>query len=140
MTTPQASRSPNTVVSNTLELTPDFDLPTAALEFKRFSFEAFEAYLLEKYHVSALNYSERFLYLGCEEDELPPQEERPQTIADLIAIWRLAERLPTTYQSGYRGQGPPVDTDPEVPALIKPLEELPNKVIEYLAGSVFPTC
>lgn len=157
MATPRASRSPSPVTSNALQLTPDFDLPTATLEFKEFSFEgedgflrrenvsdghrkAFEAYLYEKYHVSTLYYAESFLFLGCEETKLPPEDERPDTIADLIAIWRQPEHVPATYQFGYRGQVPPVDTDPEILALIKPLEWLPDKAVEYLADSVFPTC
>ncbi|KAF4960075.1 hypothetical protein FSARC_10570, partial [Fusarium sarcochroum] len=44
------------------------------------------------------------------------------------------------FNKEYRGHGPPVDTGPEVLALIKPLEGLPNKVVEYLADSAFPNC
>ncbi|KAJ4253756.1 hypothetical protein NW762_010150 [Fusarium torreyae] len=78
MMTPRTSRLPSTVVSNTLELTLDFPLPTATFEFKEFS-------------------------------------------------------------SDTEDKDPPVDTDPKILALIKPWEELPSKVIEYLAVSVFPT-
>ncbi|KAJ4265377.1 hypothetical protein NW762_004665 [Fusarium torreyae] len=134
----------------------NYHLPTAALEFKEFSFwgedgslsrnnvssdqrEALENYLFETYQVVVCFYSDPFLVLGCEGD-LPPEDERPFTIAGLVAIWRDSDNVIISRYLGSLGQGPLINIDTEILELIQPGKFIPDKAALYLAEYIFPTC
>ncbi len=96
--------------------------------------------LVEHYGARDLFYQEPFLLIGCQADLLPLEEERPFTVAGLVAVWRDLEEPTFSWLVDSFGGGPEIEVDPEVMAEICPPAYIPNEVILYLADHIFPDC
>ena len=136
----------------------ELDLPTAALNFKEFSFRgndgnlgrynvsvehlhALQLHLMENYNAVQFQYSEPFIILGCK-GGVPAEHLRPFSIAGLIAIWMANEEFqPLGFVIGDRGRSEVV---PAVPSeLLQQLQrrKMPGReAIIYLANNVFKDC
>ena len=158
--TPQSlPRTPSMIFPQSQPKSPaaQYHLPTSALEFEEFSFwandgsivfanvtegqrVALQTYLEEHYGALDFFYHEPFFVIGCEEDRLPPEDERPFTVAGLIAIWRKLGDMNFCCLIGYFAAGPPIKIDPEILAQISPREIFPDEVVLYMADFAFPDC
>jgi hypothetical protein len=133
-----------------------YDLPTAALEFEEFSYlgkdgslapsnvpleyhDALAYYLQEHFDAEIIDRCEPFLVIGCKGDP-PAEDERPFTVAGLIAIWRRSDDMELVPIVGSSGNGEYIDIDVNMLSQIRAREVPPREVILYLANKIFPTC
>ena len=125
--TPAESKSKPRRFSEALAKKPsmscaEYDIGTAALNFREFSFwnedgrmlndnisdvhrEALHSYLMEHYYVTAVTVSLPFLYLECY-PSAPPENERPFSIAGAISVWlEPGQQIDFCISVGERGEG-----------------------------------
>ncbi|KAK7420223.1 hypothetical protein QQX98_002878 [Neonectria punicea] len=133
-----------------------YDELTSSLEFEDFSFmgadgslemyhvsgenrELLHEYLGETYDVCMVDYQVPLLVLSCEKLDTPVVQ-RPFIIAGLVAIWKTLEYPHPLDFPGEHAWGPAVRVDPKILELVNFREDIPDKVILYLADHIFPTC
>jgi hypothetical protein len=133
-------------------------ISTSALEFEGLSFvaadgsirvsnitqqqlQALEDYLKEHYGARDFFYCEPFFVIGCDEDRLPSEDQRPFTVAGMIAVWRTVGNIFFRAIVGHDSEeGPVIEIDPEIIAEMAPLKIFSDKVVLYLADHVFLDC
>jgi len=125
--TPAQSKPKPRCFSETLAKKPsmlnvEYDIGTAALNFREFSFwnedgnmqdghisdvhrKAFRRYLVDHYDVAVMTIALPFLYLECD-PSAPPENERPFSVAGAICVWlEPGEWIDFCISVGDRGEG-----------------------------------
>jgi hypothetical protein len=119
---PNPQRFSEVLAKNPSMLNAKYDIGTAALNFREFSFwnedghmldenisdvhrEALHRYLMVHYGVTAITISLPFLYLECY-PSAPPENERPFSVAGAISVWiESGQQIDFCISVGERGEG-----------------------------------
>jgi hypothetical protein len=151
---PKPRRFSEVLAKNPSKPNAKYDIGTAALNFREFSFwnedgdmlnenisdvhrEAFHRYLMEHYGVTAVTISLPFLYLECY-PSAPPENERPFSVAGAISVWiEPGQRIDFCISVGERGEGERVKVAEELKDDLHQMRNPQEETLLSLAQSHF---
>ena len=137
-------------------LNAEYDIGTAALNFREFSFwsedggmarkyisdvheKALHRYLTKNYNVAVMTIALPFLYLECD-PSAPPENQRPFSIAGAICVWlEPDEWIDFCIIVGERGEGKPLKVAEGLKDDLRQRRKPQEETLLSLARLHFPT-